>query len=101
MGINLHGQVSVACLRREILRLFANKEVKKERKKIKLKRYKRRRGCRIYSGFRFAISDKLSVITIMDNVVASEVEGQNQMAANVARKAKHCSGIWLCVLATN
>lgn len=32
-------------------------------------------------------------------VVASEVEGQSQMAANVTRKAKHCGGIRLCVLA--
>lgn len=38
---------------------------------------------------------------IMDIVVASEVEGQSQMAAAIALKAKHCCGIWLRVPTAN
>lgn len=37
----------------------------------------------------------------MDIVVTSEVEGRSQMAATVAHKAKHCGGIWQCVLTPN
>lgn len=37
----------------------------------------------------------------MDIVVASEVEGRSQMAANVAHKARLCGGIGQCFLTPN